>query len=250
MKARKKCSTCRHYEPSPIRGQGWCRNPLLRQPHERSLVGANELACDKRFYDYWEPIVPADVTGRRSSSGRQPGERQPGDGSNAAMRGVAGGRRTPTFRERLTERARYLQYALLTGAALALVGAIAFSGILTKSVESRPSPSPTPTSAPATATVTPAVTIPALVQASPPSSTPTSTATPTAPVFVVVANTGGDGVYLRRTPAMGDRIIAWPEGTVLEVVGPDTVSEGRTWKHVKDPKGNVGYVPLQYTKPR
>jgi hypothetical protein len=79
--------------------------------------------------------------------------------------------------------------------------------------------------------------------------TPTPEPEPTPaspPTFVRVANTGGDGVFLRRTPRSGDRLVAWNEGTVMEIIGEDREAEGVIWKHVKDPKGNSGWIPAQY----
>ncbi len=70
---------------------------------------------------------------------------------------------------------------------------------------------------------------------------PTITAT-----TLVVGNTGGDGVWLRRSPAMADRLRAWPDGTAMVVVGEDREAEGRVWKNVKDPAGNVGWIPAEY----
>ncbi|MBI4320348.1 MAG: hypothetical protein HY675_17805 [Chloroflexi bacterium] len=69
---------------------------------------------------------------------------------------------------------------------------------------------------------------------------------PPRPTVVRVANTDGDGVYLRRTPRLGDRIVAWPDNTQLEVVGDDVEAEGLVWRNVKDPRGNVGFVPDKY----
>ena len=46
---------------------------------------------------------------------------------------------------------------------------------------------------------------------------------------------------------MTDRIAAYPDGTQLVVLGPDTSENGITWKHVRAPDGRVGYVPAQYT---
>jgi len=63
---------------------------------------------------------------------------------------------------------------------------------------------------------------------------------------VKVANTGGEGVFVRRTPRLNDRIKAWPDGTLLVVVGPDAQGEGGTWKNVLDPANNVGFVPARY----
>ena len=64
-----------------------------------------------------------------------------------------------------------------------------------------------------------------------------------------VANTGGTGVFLRRTPNMNDRVRAWADGTSLRVIGPDTIENGVTWKHVQDPAGNQGWIPSEYTAP-
>jgi hypothetical protein len=67
--------------------------------------------------------------------------------------------------------------------------------------------------------------------------------------YVVVGNTGGIGVYLRRTPRIADKVKAWPDGTTLLIVGQDGSSEGRVWKHVRDPDGNIGWVPAEYVLP-
>lgn len=45
---------------------------------------------------------------------------------------------------------------------------------------------------------------------------------------------------------MEDRIKAWPDETEMLVIGPDVVSQGRIWKRVEDPDGNVGYLPAEY----
>ncbi len=70
-----------------------------------------------------------------------------------------------------------------------------------------------------------------------------------APVAVRVANTDGIGAYIRRTPSLADRLRAWPDRTLLKVVGPDTTAEGIEWKQVEDPAGNRGWIPAQYTVP-
>ncbi len=78
-----------------------------------------------------------------------------------------------------------------------------------------------------------------------------ATATTTAPASAArtftVANTGGEGVYLRRTPRLADRDTAYVEGTQLVAIGADEQGEGQTWHHVRAPDGKVGYVPAQYT---
>src|SRR5437868_6659556 len=63
----RKCSTCRHYQPSPLWRKGWCRNPLLYDRNTNHLVEADSLACNRTFIDYWEPIV-----GAQPAAGPQP----------------------------------------------------------------------------------------------------------------------------------------------------------------------------------
>jgi hypothetical protein len=106
-----------------------------------------------------------------------------------------------------------------------------------------------------------------VVQSAPPRTTPLVAASPTArpapatatSVVVtqpkptparslVVANTDGQGVYIRRTPRMNDRLIAWPVGTVLQPTGPTAAADGHAWHEVRDPKGNVGWVPDDYVR--
>jgi hypothetical protein len=92
-----------------------------------------------------------------------------------------------------------------------------------------------PTAAPATA-------MPTTAPAPPPAA---AAAGPT----YIVANTGGVGVYLRRSPALADRLNAYPDNTPLQQIGPDTTAGGLTWHHVRAPDGTEGYVPAQYTAP-
>lgn len=74
-------------------------------------------------------------------------------------------------------------------------------------------------------------------------------ASPTPTEWLRVARTDGEGVYLRRTTRMADRLEAWPEGTPLQVVGRDAEAEGLLWKKVMDPDGRIGWVPAQYVVP-
>jgi uncharacterized membrane protein YphA (DoxX/SURF4 family) len=76
---------------------------------------------------------------------------------------------------------------------------------------------------------------------------PTPAATPTkAPAFLLVGNTGGVGVWLRGSPSMADKVRAWVDSTKMLVVGPECEAEGRVWCNVKDPAGNVGWIPAEY----
>ncbi len=102
-------------------------------------------------------------------------------------------------------------------------------------------PNEPPTSQQASAP-TPAPTAP-----STPGPTETPAPTPTfTPQTWVVWRTGGDGVYIRKSPSSGDKLKVWPEDTTMIVIGPDQEAEGKTWKNVKDPDGNVGWIPVEY----
>ncbi len=82
-----------------------------------------------------------------------------------------------------------------------------------------------------------------------PTQAPTPSPTPAQVRAYVVGNTDGVGVWLRRTPRMNDYLLAWVDGTRMEVVGPDVQAEGRLWRHVRDPRGNVGYIPAEWLVP-
>jgi hypothetical protein len=95
-------------------------------------------------------------------------------------------------------------------------------------------------------TVLPTAARPAASAAPSPSPRPTATAEPAAATTVWVANTDGQGVYLRKTPVMADRLRAYPDRTPLTVVGPDVDGDGQHWKQVRTPDGLEGYVPSIY----
>ncbi len=109
-----------------------------------------------------------------------------------------------------------------------------------------------PTSEP---TVAPTI-VPTVARAAPsavPSPSPSPPPRPTATTVVAnattvwVGNTDGQGVFVRKTPVMADRVRAYPDGTALTVVGDDVDGDGQHWKHVKTPDGLEGYVPSIYT---
>ncbi|MBI2865706.1 MAG: hypothetical protein HYX94_14250 [Chloroflexi bacterium] len=82
-----------------------------------------------------------------------------------------------------------------------------------------------------------------------PSNSPKAPPTPngtTAPRAVVVANTGGEGVSIRRTTSDADKIKPWPDGALMLVIGDERQVEGRAWQNVQDPDGNIGSIPTEY----
>lgn len=72
---------------------------------------------------------------------------------------------------------------------------------------------------------------------------------PKATAWAVVAGTSGIGVYLRSSPRVADPLTAWPDGTRLDIIGPDVQGDGLTWKQVRDPCGQVGWIPTRYAAP-
>lgn len=59
-----------------------------------------------------------------------------------------------------------------------------------------------------------------------PSHSPTPPGSPTSQPVGRVANTGGDGVYLRHTPNLSDRWVAWPDNTLLVILGARPITSG------------------------
>ncbi len=56
--ARRRCGTCYFYDPSPLRGKGWCRHPLLRGERELALVDQYDHRCIQMLHtDYWQPAT-------------------------------------------------------------------------------------------------------------------------------------------------------------------------------------------------
>ncbi|MGH2459472.1 MAG: hypothetical protein ACRDIY_11470 [Chloroflexota bacterium] len=108
----------------------------------------------------------------------------------------------------------------------------------------KPTPNGTPTATPhpSAATAASKAPTPGKPTTTPPSATPARTAVPTARV----GNTGGDGVYLRHTPHLSDAWIAWRDGTPLILTGAEADGDGEHWYQVRDPRGDVGWMPAQY----
>lgn len=222
---KKKCSTCLHYQPSPVGGQGWCRNPILRKPHERTLVGANELACDKKFYDFWQPIRSSvrEVRGAASN-----GPSSVDVGEVLGVRDVS-------------------QYLVYLGVLVVVIGLLSVNVLLAArpSQASADQPAAKPTAV---------ATAPSNTSSAASSSTPAPTPIPPTPTpfqtyRVVIANTNREGLVIRADPG-GDRLTALPEGAELTVIGPDRQVDGRVWKNVRDQRGNTGWVPEEFTQRR
>jgi hypothetical protein len=126
---------------------------------------------------------------------------------------------------------------LLTCLAVAAISAITLSGALltTDSAGDPPRPS-------VTATAQAVILNPTQPVIPTPTAAPSSTFVPT----TLLVSADGDGVWLRRTPAMSDKVKAWQDGTVMVALAPVQTVDGREWRNVRDPDGNVGWIPSQY----
>lgn len=86
----------------------------------------------------------------------------------------------------------------------------------------------------------PSVSQTAAVQASPMPSPGTPTPALDELQTMVVGNTAGEGVYLRRTPHMDDKLRAWPDGTAMEILGSTLQSESLKWRKVRGSRRRRG----------
>ncbi|GIW01181.1 SH3 domain-containing protein [Roseiflexus sp.] len=82
--------------------------------------------------------------------------------------------------------------------------------------------------------------------------TSTLTLTPEPPVNVQlrVQGTGALGLFLRPEPNMNNTPIkTLPEGTIVTVIGDDSVQPDRVWKRVRDPEGAEGWAAADFLVP-
>src|SRR3954452_20010832 len=87
-----------------------------------------------------------------------------------------------------------------------------------------------------------------------PASTAAAAAPANLPAVLYVANTGGQGAYIRTQPRDGadTRIFAWNDGTPLVPLETRSVAEGSvtsTWIRVRDPRGQEGWLRQTYLVP-
>lgn len=67
---------------------------------------------------------------------------------------------------------------------------------------------------------------------------------------VRVKDTGPSGANMRDRPgASGGVVKTAPEGSVLQVIGADQPSDGRTWRHVRDDGGTEGWIASDFLEP-
>jgi hypothetical protein len=96
--------------------------------------------------------------------------------------------------------------------------------------------------------------VPAEAASPAPAPTTAAAAPPNLPTILYVANTGGQGAYIRTQPRDGPdtRIFAWNDGTPLVPLETRSVAEGSvtsTWIRVRDPRGQEGWLRQSYLAP-
>lgn len=195
----RECGTCKFFQASPVRNLGWCLNPKMEGPRDRTYVNKHELSCDRTFYDYWE---------QRTDFLGIPGLSLP--------------------------RVSPVTASLVGGGAAALTLVLCIGVLSLNAFANRGGPSPV-----------------ASVYPGPGNQRVVATVTATAgPTRLKIANTDGLGAYIRPEPSLkAAGTAAWTDGTILEVVGADRTIEGKPWKNVKDPRGNVGWILAEYLVP-
>jgi SH3-like domain-containing protein len=65
--------------------------------------------------------------------------------------------------------------------------------------------------------------------------------------IAVVANTNGQGVWMRREPA-GEPVKIWPDGAPMAIIGAARSVDGRDWQNVRAADGQAGWVAADYLR--
>ncbi len=71
---------------------------------------------------------------------------------------------------------------------------------------------------------------------------PAALGQPPAAARLVVSDVGAEGLSLRRSPGVGERLKVWREGSEMADLGETAEYDGKIWKRVRDPDGNVGWM--------
>ena len=144
----------------------------------------------------------------------------------------------------LRDRRQHVRVLWTVGAVACVLGALAAAVFAWLN-----SPRAFPLTPQATPTSLPQLETP-LLRPESPTPSPVPEPGPPAEEFVRVVNTAGQGLTLRREPSVGAaRLAARAENTVLRVVGPDEIVEGRVWKQVEDRQGVRGWAPAEFLEP-
>jgi len=119
---------------------------------------------------------------------------------------------------------------------LALVVSSRLDSALASGQSTPATPSPPPSGQPPPVGASPP---PSAQAAPPPASPPTER--------VRIANADGSSVNVRAEPSTSAQVLAeLPEGTELDLAGPDRQVDGRAWRNVKLPGGQAGWIAAAF----
>jgi hypothetical protein len=245
----RRCINCRHYEPSPLRGKGWCRNPLLHKRTENFLVDGKALRCRTSFRDYWEPIPEAkplmgDASvkkGGLSRRGTKPLEASIDlafDGRHTVARHSDGGS-TSRVSRRTARRSLSFGTVVLVGAVAAVIGWGTLALTLWREGGAHK----------AVASATPTV-----VTLAPGSGPTYPTPAPGAVELTrgstaLVSGTGGQGLKVRTAPDINAPVIrTLREGSAVTLKDGPEVRGGYRWWQIDDGQG-LGWVVQDWLSP-
>lgn len=150
-----------------------------------------------------------------------------------------------TESSRSMPRAQWIGLGLAAALAVALTAGLVFVVLTMMRPGTQTATTPTPLPVIASPTV-PSSVAQIFATSTPPPNAPTPTPQGIGQ-RLQVANTGNEGANLRREPgSAGERLKTIPDGTVVEVVGPDRTVDGIIWKNVRDPQGEAGWIAGSY----
>jgi hypothetical protein len=141
---------------------------------------------------------------------------------------------------------------------IVLVGFALLQFGLSLLAQGRPDPSTLPTSTPGPVVVPPTLAANgspvAGASPSPGAGTviaPAASPSPAASgVRLKVANTEGQGANMRQRPSTTAPVLrTLPDNTVVEAIGGETNAEGRSWRNVRDPNGQTGWIASEFLVP-
>ncbi len=144
----------------------------------------------------------------------------------------------------LRDQRRPVRFVWTLGAVACVLGALAAAvfALLNASRGGAPGPAPASPTLPLLGT--------AVSRAPTPTATPPPEPTAEPVEYVRVANTGGQGIIIRREPSVSaPRVVARAENSLLRIVGPDATVDGRVWRQVEDSQGNRGWTPAEFLVP-
>ncbi|HZO27896.1 MAG TPA: SH3 domain-containing protein [Chloroflexota bacterium] len=204
------------------------------------------MSLGERLREMLDPGATAGSSGTNGSAGSSgppsgPTRRRP----RSQAQPVNPVRSYDTDSSRPMPRAQWIGLGLAAALAVALTAGLVFVVLTMVRPGTQTAVTPTPLPVVASPTI-PASVAQIFATSTPPPNAPTPTP-PGVGQRLQVANTGNEGANLRREPgSSGDRLKTIPDGTLVEVVGPDSTVDGIIWKNVRDPQGETGWIAGSY----